>query len=128
MQGLTLHALSTSFSIFFKLRYRYFLLFQISLLSIPIVNLNQIQWNPTSFRSSLIARISLFDRSKFTQTTVKETLVKKLIKNEIVTFELLYRFQPNAISTKLKRNYTCENFSLIARNLNIFCSIFKEKN
>ena len=44
-----------------------------------------------------------------------------------MNFETTYRFQPNVIPTKLKRNYTCENFSSITCNLNKFCGIFEEK-
>ena len=55
----------------------------------------------------------LFDSFKFTQTTVLEKLVKKLMKKEIVNFEPLCRFQPSR-PTKLRDNYTCGNFSSIA--------------
>ena len=75
-----LHAQSTSFSVIFKMTKSPFLLFQISLFLVPIVNLNRIRWNPTLSINSLIARISLFDSFKFTRTRVLEKLVKKLMK------------------------------------------------
>ena len=104
-------------------------LFRIWLLFAPIVNCNQIQWNPTFFMTSFIARISLFGSFKFTQTRVLEKLVKKLMKKEIINFEPLYRFQPNARPTKLRRNYTCKNVSSIAWHLwNLECfEVFLKK-
>ena len=51
--------------------------------------------------TSFIARISLIGSFKFTQTRVFEKLVKKLMKKEIVNFEPLCLFQPNARATKL---------------------------
>ena len=61
-------------------------LFLIWLLFVLIVNFNQIQWNPTFFMTSFIARISLFNTFKYTQTRVLEKLVKKLMKKEITNF------------------------------------------
>ena len=56
----------------------------------------------------------LFGSFKFTKTRVLEKLIKKLMKKEIVNLKPLCRFQPNARPTKLRRNYTCRNFSSIA--------------
>ena len=78
--------------------------------------------------TSFIARISLFGSFKFTQTKVLKKWLKKLTKKKIVNFEPLCRFQPNARPSELRLNYTCENFSAIALNLNKFRGIFEEKN
>ena len=56
-----------------------------------IVNLNQIQWNPTFFMTSFIAIISLFGSFKFTQSREMEKFVKKLMKKEIVNLEPLLK-------------------------------------
>ena len=56
-----------------------------------------------------------------------EKLVKKLMKKEIVNLEPFCRFQPNAIPIKLRRDFTCENFSSIALKLITFCVSFEEK-
>ena len=78
-----------------------------------IVNLNQIQWNPTIFMTSFIARFSSLGSFKFRVTRVLEKLVKKLMKKGIVNFEPLCRFQLNARPIKLRHNNTRENCSLI---------------
>ena len=64
--------------------------------------------------TSLTARITLFGSFKFTRSRVLEKFMTTLMKKEIVNFEPLYRFQPNARPTKLRRNYTCENYSSVA--------------
>ena len=46
---------------------------------------------------------------------------------EIVNLEPLCRFQRNAKPTKLRRNYTCGNFTSIACNLNKIYGIFEEE-
>ena len=66
--------------------------FQISLLLVPIVNLNKIQWNSTFFMTLLIAIIHLFKSFKFKQTSVWK-IGENWMKQENVNLETLYRFQ-----------------------------------
>ena len=93
-------------------------LLQIWLLFVPIINFNRIEWNATFFMTSFIARITYSIALNLRQP-VLEKVVKMLMKKEIVNFEPLCRFQPNARPWR--------NFSSIAWNLNKFCGIF-EKN